>query len=96
MDAILPQLLSFPPQPAPRAPYNETDYDLHIRKYLEILSKIPAKKLTQGVSEGDDLLEVALSCHIEPNLLLIEPPDFRSFGQYSSLPPRSACAYQWF
>lgn len=93
MNALLPQLLSFPPHPAPKESYNEADYDSHIRKFLEGLSKIPAKKLTQDISEGEDLLGVATSCTI-PSLLLIRKSGFRSFDQYSSLPSCFACTYQ--
>lgn len=60
MDTLVQQLLAFPPHPTPKDNYGDAEFDADFRKFLESLSKIPAKKLTQEVSEGQDLLDVRL------------------------------------
>jgi hypothetical protein len=59
MDAILPQLLSFPPHPPPVTPLPDADYDKQIKIVVQLLNKTPANQLTAGVSGGGDLLDVS-------------------------------------
>ena len=59
MDAILPQLLSFPQHPPPITPLSDTEYDKQIKNVLLLLSKTPANQLTAGVSGGGDLMDVS-------------------------------------
>lgn len=59
MDAILPQLLSFPPHPPPVTPLPDADYDKQIKLLVQLLNKTPANQLTAGVSGGGDLLDVS-------------------------------------
>ncbi len=60
MDALLPQLLSFPPHPEPAKPIPDSEYDKHIKNLVHLISTIPASKLTSGVPGGGDLLDVCL------------------------------------
>lgn len=59
MDNILPQLLSFPPQPAPLDPLSDIEYDKQIKAIVQTLSTISANKLTGGMRGGGDLLDVS-------------------------------------
>ena len=58
MSALLPQLLSFPPQPFPVLPIQDATYDLEIKRLRKLLDEIPASTLTDGVPNGGDLLDV--------------------------------------
>lgn len=59
MEALLPQLLAFPPHPAPNIPLSDAEYDKQIKGIVQALSTIPASKLTSGVPGGNDLLDVS-------------------------------------
>ena len=61
MDALLPQLLSFPPHPEPTKPISDSEYDRQIKNLISSINSIPASKLTSGVPGGGDLLDVRLS-----------------------------------
>lgn len=58
MDALLPQLLSFPPHPEPAKPLSDSEYDKHIKNLIHHINTIPASKLTSGVPGGGDLLDI--------------------------------------
>lgn len=58
MDAILPQLLAFPPHPPSLIPLPDAEYDKQIKSLVQLLNQIPANKLTGGVTAGGDLLDV--------------------------------------
>lgn len=58
MDALLPQLLSFPPHPEPTKPLSDSEYDKHIKNLVHHINTISASKLTSGVPGGGDLLDV--------------------------------------
>ena len=60
MDALLPQLLSFPPHPEPTKPIPDSEYDKQIKNLVLHINSIPASKLTLGVPGGGDLLDVRL------------------------------------
>ena len=59
MDAILPQLLAFPPHPPPVTPLPDADFDKQIKIVVQLLNQTPASKLTAGVHGGGDLLNVS-------------------------------------
>lgn len=59
MDAILPQLLSFPPHPPPVTPLSDAEFDKQIKIVVQLLNQTPANKLTAGVIGGGDLLNVS-------------------------------------
>lgn len=61
MDALLPQLLTFPPHPEPTKPLSDSEYDKHIKNLIHHINTIPASKLISGVSGGGDLLDVSIS-----------------------------------
>ena len=61
MDALLPQLLSFPPHPEPAKPLSDSEYDKHIKNLIQNINTIPASKLTSGVPGGGDLLDVCVA-----------------------------------
>jgi len=63
MDAILRQVLSFPPHPPPAVPPSDKDYDKQIRAVVQVLNVTSAKKLTGGVTTGEDLLDVSEAQH---------------------------------
>jgi hypothetical protein len=58
MDAILQQLLAFPPHPPPATPLSDAEYDKQINIHVQNLNHIPASKLTAPVPGGGDLLDV--------------------------------------
>lgn len=58
MDAILQQLLAFPPHPPPATPLSDAEYDKQINIHIQHLNHIPASKLTAPVPGGGDLLDV--------------------------------------
>ena len=60
MDALLSQLLSFPPHPEPTKPISDSEYDKHIKNLVHHINTIPASKLTSGVPGGGDLLDVRI------------------------------------
>lgn len=59
MDAILQQLLAFPPHPPPATPLSDAEYDKQINIQIQHLNHIPASKLTAPVPGGGDLLDVS-------------------------------------
>lgn len=59
MESILPQLLSFPPHPPPPQPLTEGEYEKQIKSLLRVLNATSASKLRNGVTTGDDLLDVS-------------------------------------
>lgn len=61
MDALLPQLLSFPPHPEPAKPLSDSEYDKHIKNLIQNINTISAGKLTSGVPGGGDLLDVCIA-----------------------------------
>ena len=61
MDALLSQLLAFPPHPEPTKPLSDSEYDKHIKNLVHHINTLPASKLTSGVPGGGDLLDVSLS-----------------------------------
>ncbi|KAL2049655.1 hypothetical protein ABVK25_010115 [Lepraria finkii] len=58
MDAILQQLLAFPPHPPPATPPSDAEYDKQINIQIQHLNHIPASKLTAPVPGGGDLLDI--------------------------------------
>ena len=70
MDAVLPQLLSFPPHPPPVTPLSDAEFDKQIKVVVQLLNKTPANKLTAGVSGGGDLLDVSYVLNGELRLSL--------------------------
>ncbi|KAL2039789.1 hypothetical protein N7G274_007648 [Stereocaulon virgatum] len=58
MDAILQQLLAFPPHPPPATPLSDAEYDKQINIHVLQLNHIPASKLTAPVPGGGDLLDI--------------------------------------
>lgn len=60
MDALLPQLLSFPPYPESAKPLPDSEYDKQIKHLVQHINTVPASKLTSGVPGGGDLLDVRL------------------------------------
>ena len=60
MDALLSQLLSFPPHPEPTKPISDSEYDKQIKSLVHHINTIPASKLTSGVPGGGDLLDVRI------------------------------------
>jgi len=58
MDDILQRVLSFPPNPPPAVPLSDKDYDKQVRAVVQVLNATSGKKLTGGVSTGEDLLDV--------------------------------------
>ncbi len=63
MDGILQQVLSFPPNPPPTVPLSDKDYDKQVRAVVQVLNATSGKKLTGGVSTGEDLLDVRRPQH---------------------------------
>ena len=61
MEALLPQLLVYPPQPPPQKPLTETQCDVQIRAITNTLNHTPAHILTGGVGGGSDLLDVSFN-----------------------------------
>ena len=59
MDAILQQLLAFPPHPPPLTPLPDAEFDKQIKSVVQLLNQTPANKLTAGVPNGGDLLDVS-------------------------------------
>ena len=59
MDAILQQLLAFPPHPPPATPPSDAEYDKQINIQIQHLNHIPASKLIAPVPGGGDLLDVS-------------------------------------
>lgn len=59
MDAILPQLLAFPPHPKPAVPPSDAEYDKQMKVLLHLLNTTSASKLTSSVPGGGDLLDVS-------------------------------------
>ena len=58
MDAILPQLLSFPQHPPPMIPIPNAQYDKQIKNVVQLLNKTPASQLTADIPGRGDLLNV--------------------------------------
>ena len=58
MDVLLPQLLSFPPQPSPPQALSPIEYDKQIKVLVKFLHGVSASKLKGKVSDQDDLLDV--------------------------------------
>ncbi|KAL8867735.1 MAG: hypothetical protein Q9174_005469 [Haloplaca sp. 1 TL-2023] len=58
MSALLPQLLSFPPQPSPVLPIPDGTYDLELKRLVKLLDNVPASTFTGGVPNGGDLLDI--------------------------------------
>ena len=58
MDAILQQLLAFPPHPSPATPLSDAEYDRQINTQVQHLNHIAASKFTSPVPGGGDLLDV--------------------------------------
>jgi len=63
MDGILQQVLSFPPNPPPTVLLSDKDYDKQVRAVVQVLNATSGKKLTGGVSTGEDLLDVRRPQH---------------------------------
>ena len=59
MDSLLPQLLAFPPHPAPAIPLAPADYHKQIISIVQLLGTTPASKLTSSFPGGGDLLSVS-------------------------------------
>ena len=55
MEALLPQLLSFPPHPQK---LSDQEYDRQIKALAHLLDETSASKLVKGVAGGGDLLDV--------------------------------------
>ena len=55
MEALLPQLLSFPPHPQR---LSDHEYDRQIKVLAALLHETSAAKLVKGVAGGGDLLDV--------------------------------------
>ena len=55
MEALLPQLLSFPPPPHQ---LSDREYDRQIKALVQLLHETSASKLAKGVAGGGDLLDV--------------------------------------
>lgn len=76
MDGILQQVLSFPPNPPPAVPLSDKDYDKQVRAVVQVLNATSAKKLTGGISTGEDLLDVSgpstdMYCPVRCELVLM-------------------------
>ena len=61
MEALLPQLLSYPPQPPPQKPLTEAQCDVQIRAITNTLNHTTARVLTGGVGGENDLLDVSFN-----------------------------------
>ncbi|KZF20120.1 hypothetical protein L228DRAFT_263417 [Xylona heveae TC161] len=69
MEALLSQLLAFPPHPPPTQPLPDAEYEKQIKTILQILNQTPANLLLGGVAGGGDLLNVFVpSRHTIPYL----------------------------
>ncbi|MCJ1294868.1 hypothetical protein MMC34_006427 [Xylographa carneopallida] len=55
MEALLPQLLSFPPPPHQ---LSDREYDRQIKALVQLLHETSASKLAKGVAGGGDLLDI--------------------------------------
>ena len=60
MDDLLPQLLSFPPHPAPAQKLSDSDYEKQVKSIVKLLNGTSASRLVKGVGGGGDLLDVSL------------------------------------
>ena len=58
MDALLPQLLSFPPHPEPTKPLSDSEYDKMIKNLVHHINSVSTSKLISAVPGGGDLLDV--------------------------------------
>jgi len=58
MDELLPQLLSFPPHPAPAQKLSDSEYDKQVKSIVKLLNGTSASKLVRGAGGGGDLLDV--------------------------------------
>ena len=59
MDAILTQLLSFPPHPPPTPSPTDAEYDKQAKAQIQTISKIPPSKLLSGVTGSGNPLDVS-------------------------------------
>ncbi|MCJ1251285.1 hypothetical protein MMC30_008516 [Trapelia coarctata] len=58
MDDLLPQLLSFPPHPAPAQKLSDSDYEKRVKSIVKLLNGTSASQLVRGVGGGGDLLDI--------------------------------------
>lgn len=59
MDDLLPQLLAFPPHPAPQTPLSDSSYDEGIKLQIAGCRQISDKNLLQLTSGGESPLDVS-------------------------------------
>lgn len=59
MDDLLPQLLAFPPWPAPQTPLSDSSYEDGIKAQVTAVRKIPEKSLLQQTSGGESPLNAS-------------------------------------
>ena len=64
LELLLPQLVAFPPNPAPSIPLPDDVYDKEIKKLRKILNDTPANVLTGEA----DLFEVHSALFLLPSL----------------------------
>ena len=61
-DAMMQQVLAFPPHPPPAQPSSDAAYHAGIRHVVETLASCPASKLTAAISGKNKILDVSMPC----------------------------------